>query len=118
MEKRVETTLKTGRFLTAMIIELEHNKHKGSILDWQDFDNIIAELEYHKAKIFMAIRQENNEALREYIADTANILFALGNKFKLYEDYPKDTGITWELNKKVLISPVAVDKQSTEESLP
>ena len=57
------------RFSSQMLIELQHNRHKGSILHWDDFDNIVTEFEYHKAKIFLAIRCGNSLALKEYIAD-------------------------------------------------
>lgn len=81
-----ELETKVERFKNHMLRELKANSHKGSILDFKDFDKIITELEYHKAKMLIAIRCNNKYATKEYIADTANFLFCLGNLGGLYDN--------------------------------
>lgn len=94
-----ETELKIKRFSDQMLIEMKHNEHKGNMFDWDDFEKMITELEYHKAKMFMAIRVKNQDAIKEYIADTANLLMAIGNFFSCYEEESDDYLVAWELNK-------------------
>jgi hypothetical protein len=89
-------------FKSDMLLEMRKNSHKGSILDFKDFEGIITELEYHKAKLFMAIRVKNKGAIREYLADTANFLLAIGNLYDVYaNEYPVDE--CFEINKDVEI---------------
>jgi len=78
--------IRIERFAEQMQIELIHNQDKGSVFDWKDFDNMIAELEYHKAKMLLAIRGNDKKAVKEYIADTANVLLAIGNLGGLYSE--------------------------------
>lgn len=87
-------------FKEDMLSELNKNSHKGSILDFKDFNGIITELEYHKAKLFLAIRVKNKGAIREYLADTANFLLAIGNLFEVYE-IEKDSSKSFEINREV-----------------
>ena len=82
MEEEREKVL---RFANAMLIELDHNNHKGSILLWEGLAEKVAELEYHKAKLMMALKHRNSDAIREYIADCANILLSIGNGFGIYD---------------------------------
>jgi hypothetical protein len=117
MERPAETLLKIQRFADQMVIELEHNAHKGSVLDWHDFDNIMTELEYHKAKIFVAIRCKNWSALKEYIADTANHLLTVGNHFGLYEANTIDTGMVHELQRESIIVIKPVKDQQINQQL-
>lgn len=98
-------------FYEDMKRELERNDHKGSILEFQDFNSIIAEMEYHKAKLFIAIRVHNVQAIREYIADTANFLLALGNTLRVYES-PRDNYCR-ELNTINTFKSVRPDEQNT-----
>ena len=81
-----EIKIKLERFKNQMLKELKNNQHKGLITEFTDFDKIMTELEYHKAKMIIAIRYDNKQAIKEYIADTANFLFALGNIGGLYDD--------------------------------
>jgi hypothetical protein len=69
-----------------MLKELKNNDHKGSILEFNNFDEIITQIEYHKAKLMIAIRLGNKQAAKEYIADISNLLFAFGNSDGLYDD--------------------------------
>ncbi len=73
-------------FKQRMLLELKNNSHKKCILDFSDYESIITEIEYHKAKLLIAIRVGNKHAAKEYIADVANFLFALGNSNGLYDD--------------------------------
>lgn len=97
----LEEKIKIERFKDRMLLELEKNRHKGTILATKDFNFIVTELEYHKAKMLIAVRINNKQALKEYIADTANFLFALGNLGGLYDDNFIDNSTSFELNKDI-----------------
>lgn len=100
-----------------MFSEMQKNCHKGSVLDMDDFNQIITELEYHKAKLFLAIRVKNKGAIKEYLADTANYLLAIGNLFDVYDE-DSNPDECYELNKNVeLISKVNVNEQSKNQKL-
>lgn len=91
-------------FKNDMLLELNKNSHKGSILDFDNFDSMITELEYHKAKLLLAIRVGNKGAIREYLADSANFLLAIGNLFDVYnDDMINDPEYCFEINKDVNI---------------
>lgn len=106
------------RFKQAMLLELNNNSHKGSILEFKDFSAIITELEYHKAKLFIAIKVKDKKAIREYIADTANNLVALGNLFDLYSQDILDDGKVCELDTEGgIIKHVEKDNIKTNQKL-
>lgn len=88
---------KLQRFANQMQIELDNNNHKGSILDWKGISDKIADLEYHKAKMLLAIRTGNKFAIKEYIADCGNILLSIGNELGLYEEESINTGMASEV---------------------
>ncbi|MFW5847445.1 MAG: hypothetical protein ACOCVF_00805 [bacterium] len=110
MEKKLVEVFKED-----MLLELRKNRHKGSILNFQDFNAIITELEYHKAKLFLAIRVKNKGAIREYLADTANFLLAIGNTFDVYnEENTEDE--CFEINKDVeLFRKIKISESTTGE---
>lgn len=100
-------------FKQDMLLELKKNSYKGSILDFKDFNGIITEMEYHKAKLFLAIRVNNKGAIREYLADTANFLLALGNLFNVYEGENNEDEC-FEINKDVeLFKKLLISKTSS-----
>lgn len=109
--------VKLERFKQQMVIEMQHNNHKGSILDWTDFNHILAELSYHEAKMLVAIRIKNYQAMKEYIADTANILFALGNLFGVYDEDSINNGFTYEMDRKVCLYKNIPVEESTRNSI-
>lgn len=84
----MELKFKLENFAKQMQIELENNAHKGDISSLTDIATIVLELEYHKAKLLLAVRQNNRKAVKEYIADTANFLYALGDIAQLYDEEP------------------------------
>lgn len=102
---------KVKRFKDQMITELENNEHKGPITDWDDYNSMICDLEYHKAKMMMAITIGHCPAIKEYVADCANILFAIGNLFDLYESDEPNYFIAHELNRGDMIRMVKVKDQ-------
>lgn len=112
----IELINKIERFKNSMLKELNNNEHKGSILDFGNFESIITELEYHKAKALIAIRLNNKQAVKEYIADTANILFALGNAGGLYDDDFEESDKPFELRKDVDIF-VNVEEPALNQSI-
>lgn len=115
-ELSFETIEKVCKFRDAMLDQLENNLYKGSILDFNKVDQIIAELEYHKAKALLAVRVSNKHALKEYIADTANFLFALGNIGGLYNKDFNDVEKSFEINKEVEIF-IQVDSPSLNQKI-
>lgn len=116
ISKMAEEQRKIKRFSQQMHIELKNNRHKGSVLDFTDFNEIITELEYHKAKMFVAIRTKNYPAVKEYIADSANFLLAIGNIFGLYDKEPDSLDITHELNDE-LITQVHISEQKQNQNI-
>lgn len=105
-------------FKEDMLNELKKNSHKsGSFLDFKDFNSIITEFEYHKAKLFLAIRTKNKTAIREYLADCGNYLMLIGNLFDVYSE-PYDHSISHEINKELeLIKRVSIWEQSENQKL-
>ncbi len=75
---------KIEAFKNDMLNELLANQHKGNWNEFKDINNILLELEWHKAKLLMALREGNPDEIREYIADTSNCLLFLGNALDLY----------------------------------
>lgn len=115
MRKKEEILLE--KFKNDMLSELQKNNHKGSILNFKDFNQIITELEYHKAKLFLAIRMKNKGAIKEYLADTANYLLAIGNLFDIYDE-EINIDECYELNKDVdLFKKVNVTEQSKNQKI-
>jgi hypothetical protein len=109
---------KLKRFSEEMEKQLVNNSRKGSIYDFKDFEGIITELEYHKAKMMIAIRMKNFEAVKEYIADSANFLLALGNLFKLYDEDTESSTECYELNKTVdIFTKINVNQQSDNQKI-
>lgn len=77
---------KISRFSNQMLVELRNNDAKGSITKWKGIRDKLIDLEYHKAKLLVAIKTKNEFAIREYIADCANILFSIGDEFSIYDN--------------------------------
>ena len=88
---------KLAWFARDMQRELRHNLHKGDWETWKNPIEIIAELEYHKAKLIMAIREKNREAAREYLADCGTILMFYGNAYGLFEPLAIETVVLLSL---------------------
>ena len=103
-------------FGNMMLNELVKNIHKGSILDFRDFNQIITEFEYHKAKLFIAIRTNNKDAIKEYLADCGNYLLCLGSLLEVFDnDLLEDCT---ELNKEVdIFIKVKVNQQSKNQKI-
>ena len=104
---------KVRRFAEEMERQLQSNSRKGSIFDFKDFNGIITEFEYHKAKAIIAIRMTNFEAAKEYIADSANFLLALGNLLELYDKDLEANDYCWKLNKN---TEIFVEKDINNQS--
>lgn len=96
-----ELNIKLDLFQKTLIKQLSDNSYKGNILDFKEYEKIITEIEYHKAKALIAIRVGNKQAAKEYIADTVNFLFALGNSGGLYDNNFEDNNNSFEINKNV-----------------
>lgn len=71
-------------FMKQMLKENKDNIVKGNILEWDNVDEMLIDLEYHKAKLYFALKSKNPEGVKEYLADCANILLAIGNSWELY----------------------------------
>lgn len=111
----IETAIR--RFADQMQIEMDNNSHKSNMMEWHDFEEMITELEYHKAKMFMALRAKNYNAMKEYIADCANLLLAIGNMHNLYQSESVNNGVCHELNRLDMISEILVSNCSKNQSL-
>lgn len=85
-----------------MLHEMHNNVHKIGF-DKLSYDELISELEYHKAKMMLAIRVDNRQAVKEYIADSANFLLAIGDALDIYSDDFIDIpdGNSFEINRKI-----------------
>lgn len=87
--------LKAFRFMQTMLNELENNaQNKGSVTEWEGLQEKIFDLEYHKSKLMLAIKEENEEAIQEFIADCANTLLSIGDEYGIYDDDIKHDTIT------------------------
>lgn len=65
-------------FALKMQDEIESNKHKGSIFDWNpDFQDWLYEFEYHKAKLIAALMAKDKTQQDEYVSDLGNYLCIL-----------------------------------------
>ena len=80
---------KVLRFANEMQNQLDINSHEPHKSNWEEFKNIldiVFEIEYHKSKLFLAIKENDLVAIKEYVADTANCLMFLGNVYSLYDN--------------------------------
>jgi transcriptional regulator with XRE-family HTH domain len=78
-----------GIFAENMKIELNANKHKGDWKEWNNIEEMISELEWHKAKLLFALRENNKNSVREYLADCGNILMFIGNAGHIFDNNEK-----------------------------
>lgn len=106
------TELKIERFKQQMVFEMRNNSHKGSIEGWDNYDEMMCDLEYHKAKMMMAITTGNIPATKEYIADCANLLMCIGNLFGLYDSELNNELKAHEINRIDLIQSVPIENQA------
>lgn len=68
--------------------------------------------------MLLAIRTNNKEAAKEYIADTANILMTIGNLLELYNNPSIDNDIAYEINKEVdVIVPININDSSKNQKI-
>ena len=75
---------------------------------WADFKGMLVELEYHKAKMVFALKEDNMGALREYLADCGNILMFVGNACGMYGFF-EDNEPVFQM-KQGLFEQTTVDK--------
>lgn len=107
--------IKIQRFAEQMQIEIDNNSHKtGGIQNWKGLQHKIADFEYHKAKMIIAMRCQDPDAIKEYIADCANILMSIGDEYGLY-DFPmvkseSKTVIGDQVFNKVPITDLTITK--------
>jgi hypothetical protein len=74
-------------FAEQMQMELENNSHKGDWNEFRDVKEILNEIEYHKAKLIIALGKKSpHSECKELIADCANFLMMLGNAGELYSE--------------------------------
>lgn len=71
-------------FKQSMIKENNDNAHKGNILDWYNIDEMLSELEWHKAKLLFALKDKDSARIKEHLADCGNFLVAIGNACEVY----------------------------------
>lgn len=73
-------------FASWMDRELRANLHKGDWLEFKDLDMIFKELERHKIKLNKALKDNDIERIREYLADCANNLVFIANATKCFKN--------------------------------
>ncbi len=101
---------KIRRFADQMQIEIDNNRHKtGSIWNWRGMYEKVADLEYHKGKMLIAMKYGNKLALKEYLADCANILMSIGDECGLYEEESVNDGDMTIMSNAELFSRMPVD---------
>lgn len=66
-------------FLNLMQSELDNNSHKGNWKEFKDVNKILLELEWHKSKLYVALKTGDKNDIKELIADCANTLMFLAN---------------------------------------
>jgi len=71
-------------FAEQMQKELDTNSHKEDWRNWNNLGEMLWDLEYHKGKLLIAIKDNDKKLVKEYIADCANILMFMGNAGGLY----------------------------------
>lgn len=102
------------RFANAMQNELDKNSHKGSIFNWNvDIYHKIADFEYHKSKMLLALRTGDKDAFKEYIADCGNILMAIGDSVGIYDTDIVNSETSSEL-KDIIFNHVSNDSIKRE----
>lgn len=72
-------------FIERMKIELENNSHKGNWIDYAVKENrkdIIYEISHHLNKLNKAVYEKDEELIKEYSADIANIAMFMFNTTK------------------------------------
>ena len=106
----MDSQFKLQQFFNQILIEVENNQHKGDIFDWEGVSDKIVDLEYHKAKMIIAIRTKNREAIKEYIADCALILAAIGDEFSLYDHKAFNTLHVSQL-REIVFKTVPINQQ-------
>lgn len=76
-------------FAIEMQKELDANNNKGNWELRRDVNLHLIELEYHKAKLLIALRAVDKPAVKEYLADCANLLMFIGASGLLYKEEKK-----------------------------
>ena len=102
---------KIERFKSQMIIELDKNSKKGCIFDWKNINDKLIDLEYHKLKLYLAIKEKNLYAIKEYIADCSNILLSIGNEYDLY----KSDSVNDKLESILVDNSIIIKKLDTSK---
>lgn len=83
--------------------------------EWGNIKEILVDLEYHKAKLMIALKEDNIGALREYIADCGNILMFLGNACGMYHEF-EDSEPVFQM-KFGVFEETTVDKEIIRKSI-
>lgn len=82
---------KVAWFAREMQTQLQENARKGNWETWGTLPEMLVELEYHKAKLILALRDKKPDMIREYLADCGNFLLFIGNLNGLYEPMQVET---------------------------
>lgn len=116
MESSIDQKLENLK--KSMLREIIANSHKGHLEDFRNPQLILAELSYHQAKMLLAVRANEPQAIKEYIADCCNFLFQLGNLYGVYDEDFEDKKDTeaYEIDKAIKIFK-KVSKPSTNQNL-
>ena len=102
------------RFAEQMQIELDTNAHKGNFMEWTGIDEKLQELEWHKAKLIIALKMGHKQAVKELLADCANIFLSIGIEGNLYKEETIDTGFATIVKWEIITIPKIENGTDTE----
>lgn len=107
--------LKLIRFVASMEIEQVNNEYKGAITDWDaSVEEKMFDFDYHMAKLHIAMKEEKKGAIREFIADCANILLAIGDSYGVYDKMPGNNEKCYSLKEPALTKGPIKSKEPEE----
>lgn len=102
-------------FANQMQRQLDSNPNKENV--WKTnvltLESYLVDLEYHKAKMMLAIKEKNMGALKEYLADCGNILMFIGHKFDLFSE-EDNKPIAYQMKSDIFIE-VKIDEQNIKK---
>ncbi len=78
-----ELSDKVASFAALMQEELNNNAHKGNWEEFKNIEKILTELEWHKVKLLFALKEGDNNKIKEYLADCANNLLFIANALNI-----------------------------------
>ena len=73
--------LEIRKFANQMQTEIDNNSNKGDWRDWKNVQDMFMDLEYHKFKLLVAMKENSSKLVKEHCADCANILMFISEQY-------------------------------------